>query len=211
MNFELPENMLDEIQANIETIINGFDIPDDNKMDVIKKINFMYARTKELTIIDPLTGLHNRRHFESNLEREFLRAKRYNSPLSIAVIDVDFFKKINDTFGHSTGDYVLRETAFLVMNSVRTTDMVFRYGGEEFVVILTETPQDGAVIPLERLRAAIEKHRFVYKGEEIKVTVSIGISSDTTAATPEDMFDLADKALYQAKEAGRNRVIINKK
>ncbi|MDR1168990.1 MAG: GGDEF domain-containing protein [Heliobacteriaceae bacterium] len=206
MNFELPENMLDEIQANIETIINSFDIPDDNKLDVIKKINFMYSSTKQLSATDALTGLYNRRHFESNFERELLRAKRYNSKLSIAVIDIDYFKNVNDIYGHSAGDYVLKEVAYIALNTIRTTDMLFRYGGEEFVIILTETPREGAVIPLERLRASVENRKFCYKNQEIKVTVSIGLSSDTSAATPCEMFDLADKALYKAKEAGRNRI-----
>jgi diguanylate cyclase len=210
MSFELPEKMLDEIQLNIENIINSFDIPDDNKLDVIKQINFMYSGVKQISITDALTGLFNRRHFESNFEREFERAKRYGSKLTIAVIDIDFFKKINDAYGHTAGDFVLKETGFLALNSIRTTDMLFRYGGEEFAAILTETAASDAVIPLERLRNAVEHHRFVFKGEEIKVTLSIGLSSDTTVASAQDMFELADKALYAAKNNGRNRVELNR-
>ncbi len=206
MSFELPEKMLDEIQLNIENIINSFDIPDDNKLDVIKQINFMYSGVKQISVTDSLTGLFNRRHFESNFEREFERTKRYGSKLTLAVIDIDFFKKINDTHGHTTGDFVLKETAFLALNSIRNTDMLFRYGGEEFVAILTETDAAAAQIPLERLRKSVENHRFVFKGEEIKVTISIGLSSDTTCETAQDMFEIADKALYRAKAAGRNCV-----
>jgi two-component system cell cycle response regulator len=206
MSFELPEKMLDEIQLNIENIINNFDIPEDNKLDVIKQINFIYSGVKQISITDALTGLYNRRHFESNFEREFERAKRYGSKLTIAIIDIDHFKQINDTYGHTTGDFVLKETGFLALNSIRTTDMLFRYGGEEFVAILTETDANSALIPLERLRATVEHHRFVYKGEEIKVTVSIGLTSDTTPQSAKDMFELADKALYRAKDAGRNNI-----
>jgi len=208
INFEFSDEMLDEIQKNIQTIIEGFDVPDDNKLDVIKKINFMYSQTKHMSLTDGLTGLYNRRHFESNLEREFLRARRYQNDLSIAMIDVDFFKKVNDTYGHSCGDYVLKEIAFLISEAFRKTDMVFRYGGEEFVVILTETNSKNALIPLERLRKAVENNAFRYNNENLKITISIGVTSDIQDVnTPWEMFDLADKALYDAKENGRNRVV----
>ena len=137
-NFNFPESVLDEIQKNIEDIILNFDIPESNKLDVIKKINYMYSQTRYLSVTDALTGLYNRRHFEDNLEREFLRAVRYKSNLSFAIIDVDFFKKINDTYGHSCGDYVLKEIAYLILQTFRKTDLVFRYGGEEFTVIITK-------------------------------------------------------------------------
>ena len=207
MDFNIPSDVLDEIQLNIENLINGFDIPDDNKLDVIKKINFMYTRTKQMSLIDPLTGLYNRRHFDSCFEREFMRAKRYGNALSIAVIDVDFFKNINDTHGHSFGDFVLKEIAYLAANTVRTTDLIFRYGGEEFVIIFTETDRDNAIVPLDRLRQIIEEHNFRFNNTEIRVTISIGISSDIQAQTPQEMFDNADKALYKAKETGRNQII----
>ncbi|MFR1672938.1 MAG: GGDEF domain-containing protein [Candidatus Gastranaerophilaceae bacterium] len=207
VNFDIPSDVLDEIQQNIQNIIEGFDIPEDNKYDVIKKINFMYSQTKHMSITDPLTGLFNRRHFESNLDREYSRAKRYKNELSFAIIDIDFFKKINDTYGHSCGDYVLKEVAYIISNTFRISDMVFRYGGEEFVVILTETPLENSIIPLERLRKAVEASKFVFNKQEIKVTVSIGASSiNEDVANAWEMFDLADKALYFAKENGRNQV-----
>ena len=144
MDFEMPSEVLDKIQENIQDIIKSFDIPDDNKMDVIKKINFMYTQTKHLSETDALTRLSNRRCFESNFDREFARSKRYGNNLSVAVVDIDFFKKINDTYGHLCGDYVLREVAYNMINNFRQTDYVFRYGGEEFVVILTETDIESA-------------------------------------------------------------------
>ena len=116
-NFEIPSNLLDEIQKNIEDIILNFDIPEGNKIDIIKKINFMYSQTRHMSVTDALTGLYNRRHFEDTLEREFLRAVRYKNDLSFAIIDIDFFKKINDTYGHSFGDYVLKEVAYLISQS----------------------------------------------------------------------------------------------
>ena len=163
-NFELPADVLDEIQHNIESIIESFDIPNTNKMEVIKKINFMYTQTKQMSVTDPLTRLFNRRHFENEFEREFKRAKRYDNGLSLAIIDIDFFKKINDTYGHSCGDFVLKEVAYIMKANFRQTDTLFRYGGEEFVVILTETSGLNAEIPLERLRKRIENnisHRVI--------------------------------------------------
>lgn len=206
INFDIPSNVLDEIQMNIQNIIESFDIPDDNKLDVIKKINFMYTQTKQMSITDPLTKLFNRRHFEVEFEREFMRAKRYNSPLSIAVADIDFFKKINDNYGHSCGDYVLREIAYIISNNFRQTDLIFRYGGEEFVIILTETSGENALIPLERLRKAVEDHCFKYNNQDLKITLSIGVSSNMELATTSEIFDAADKALYNAKNNGRNQI-----
>lgn len=208
INFNIPSEVLDEIQKNIEEIITNFPVPESNKLDVIKKINFMYSHTRHLSLTDPLTGLYNRRHLDNNLEREFLRAKRYKNELSIAVIDIDFFKKVNDTYGHLCGDYVLKEVAYMILDTLRKTDMVFRYGGEEFVAILTETPLDRAVIPLERLRNAVENYPFEYNGEKFQVTISIGVSSTKTETeTSGEFLDYADKALYFAKNQGRNRVI----
>ena len=204
-NFEIPSDVLDQIQNNIQNIIENFDIPDANKMEVIKKINFMYTQTKQMSITDTLTKLFNRRHFENEFEREFKRTKRYNNDLSIAIIDIDFFKKINDTYGHSCGDYVLKEVAFLMKNNFRQTDILFRYGGEEFVVLLTETSYQTACVPLERLRKRIENNIFLFNNQEIKVTISIGTTSKTDFEKAENMFDLADKALYEAKNNGRNQ------
>lgn len=207
-DFDLPPEVLDQIQQNIEEIIKSFPIAESNKIDVIKKINFMYSSTKYMSVTDPLTGLYNRRHFENTIEREFLRAKRYKSDLSIALLDVDFFKKINDTYGHLCGDYVLREIAYLTLENFRKTDMVFRYGGEEIVVILTETPSDKAIIPLERLRKTIENYPFYYDGNSMKITISIGVEGlNEEILTPEEFLDNADKSLYMAKEHGRNQVI----
>ncbi len=206
-NFDLPASVLDEIQKNIEDIISNFDIPEGNKIDVIKKINFMYSQTRYLSVTDPLTGLYNRRHFEDNLEREFLRASRYNNELSFAIIDIDFFKKVNDTYGHSAGDYVLKEVAYLILQNLRKTDMVFRYGGEEFTVIITETPIERAVVPLERLRKAVEEYPFNHNGQKIQVTISVGVSEvSKKTETVNQLFEDADKALYKAKENGRNQI-----
>lgn len=207
--FNFSEEMLDEIQKNIEEIISNFPVPEDNKLDVIKKINFMYSQTRYLSLTDALTGLYNRRHFNAELEREFMRSKRYGGNLCIAIIDIDFFKKINDTYGHLCGDYVLKEVAYLILENFRKTDMVFRYGGEEFVVIMTETSLENSLIPLERLRKTIEDNNFMYKGKKITVTVSIGVETNQTDTTDE-FLNNADKALYKAKQNGRNQTVLFK-
>lgn len=205
-SFDIPSEMLDEIQKNIEEIIANFPVPEDNKLDVIKKINFMYSHTKYMSLTDPLTGLYNRRHFDNCLEREFLRSKRYGGTFSVAIIDIDFFKKVNDTYGHLCGDFVLREVAYLLIENFRKTDMVFRYGGEEFVVILTETDLAGAEISMERLRKRIEDNDFMFNSQLLKLTVSCGISINGNLEFASDVIDNADKALYRAKQNGRNRI-----
>ncbi len=208
LSFDMPPEVLDEIQKNIEEIITNFPVPESNKLDVIRKINFMYSHTKHLSVTDALTGLYNRRNLDVHLEREFLRAKRYKNDLSIAVIDIDFFKKVNDTYGHLCGDYVLKEVAYLIMETFRKTDLVFRYGGEEFVALLTETPIENALIPLERLRSRIENYPFKYNDTPIKITISIGVNScNDNIENASQFLDMADKALYSAKQSGRNRVI----
>lgn len=207
--FNIPDTVLEEIQKNIEEIINNFPVPEDNKLDVLKKINFMYNSSRYLSQVDSLTGLYNRRNFDSNLEREFIRAKRYKSELCIAIIDIDFFKKINDSYGHLCGDFILKEVAYLISENFRKTDMVFRFGGEEFVVILPETPISQVSIPLERLRQTVEQNNFSYNGNKLKVTISIGAALNN-AETTEEFLDNADKALYEAKNNGRNRLVISK-
>ncbi|MFO0568596.1 MAG: GGDEF domain-containing protein [Polyangiaceae bacterium] len=161
----------------------------------------------KLTITDGLTQVNNRRHFDEALEREFVRARRHQRPLALLVLDIDFFKRINDQYGHLAGDHVLRELAGLVQGRVRRDETVARYGGEEFVVLLPETGAEGAASLAENLRARIAAHSFVFQGVTIPVTVSIGVavfSAVDSVAT--DLFRRADEKLYEAKQTGRNRV-----
>ena len=167
------------------------------------------ARLYNLATVDGLTGLVVRRHFQAKMEEEFKRAKRYNKHLSYLMTDIDHFKKFNDTYGHQTGDAVLREVAKIVRKSVRETDIAARYGGEEFCVILPETEPEGAVQFAERLRKSVESATFIgAQGEELKVTISIGVSSIpyTDPENAEAMIKLADDSLYVCKKNGRNRV-----
>lgn len=166
------------------------------------------ARLYNLATIDGLTGLVVRRHFQAKIEEEFRRAKRYNKPLTYLMTDIDHFKKFNDTYGHQTGDMVLREVARIVRDSVRDTDIAARYGGEEFGVILPETEPDGAMLFAERLRQSVETAEFAGPTGGLKVTISVGVCS-MPINQPEnatEMIKMADDALYVCKKNGRNRV-----
>ncbi len=169
------------------------------------------ARLETLAHTDPLTQLLNRRALTIRLMAELERVRRYNSPLTMLMIDLDHFKLVNDTYGHLAGDEVLRNIATVLQCSLRTVDMVARYGGEEFVIVLPETGEHGAVQFAERVRERIEARDFeISPGRSIKVTVSIGVSLYPAphVESVDDLFARADSALYRAKEKGRNRVCV---
>lgn len=209
MSFDIPDGVLDEIQQNIEHIINTFDIPEENKLEVIRQINFMYSRSKYLSLTDELTGLANRRSFENCFEKEFLRARRYKNKLTLVMFDIDHFKNVNDTYGHPCGDFVLKQIANAALQTFRKTDTVFRFGGEEFAIILAETDIQQSIIPLERFRKTVETLNLNYDGNFIDVTVSIGACQLTDEInTKEEFLNMTDRALYEAKNSGRNRTVL---
>ncbi|HEY2322595.1 MAG TPA: diguanylate cyclase [Thermoanaerobaculia bacterium] len=169
----------------------------------------MARQLEELSGRDDLTGVFNRRHFRRTVTRAFDHSRRYKRPLSVAIIDVDNFKKVNDCFGHQAGDTVLAELANRFMHSVRSSDYLARYGGEEFVVILPETQLGDAVTFGEKLRASIASSPVpIAGGEALPVTVSVGAASleHTQFNSAAEMIRAADQALYRAKRNGRNRV-----
>ena len=164
---------------------------------------------------DPLTGLYNRRHFVERFEAEWVRSKRFRTPLSVALLDIDHFKKVNDTFSHGVGDAVLRVLVRLLRDHTRTVDVVARYGGEEFVLLFPETDAAGARAACETVRGAVQTHPWATLHPDLSVTVSVGVASLAEArAYPqgenhseyEKLLSLADKKLYEAKQGGRNRV-----
>ncbi|MEH6498559.1 MAG: GGDEF domain-containing protein [Pseudoalteromonas distincta] len=165
------------------------------------------ARIQELVNIDELTGIYNRRRIFQVLSEESNRYQRAPGAFSLGILDVDFFKHINDSHGHQAGDEILRKLASCVSDSLRVIDSFGRYGGEEFLLILPQTTLAGAQVKAERIRASIEALRFESLPEGIRVTVSIGLAEFQAGETTDDTLARADKALYQAKEAGRNRVI----
>ena len=179
---------------------------------LMQRLNTANKEIREMAITDSLTKLYNRRYFFTQLRDEFLRIKRHKRNLSCIMLDIDFFKKFNDTYGHQTGDVVLREVAKVVNDQARATDLVARYGGEEFVVMLPETDEKGAAVFGEKIRGAVEsKVMEADDGTQLKVTVSVGVCAMTTdeIVKIEDeslIIKFADKALYTAKENGRNRV-----
>ena len=156
---------------------------------------------------DPLTGLFNRATLNETLEREILRARRHEHTLSLVVLDVDHFKSINDDHGHDVGDQVLKAVAERVAGAIRDTDMAFRYGGEEFVLVLNETPAEGAAVVAERLRAMLADAPIVTDdGTPLIVTASFGVASLDGHADGRSLFKAADEAMYRAKQNGRNCV-----
>ncbi|MES1187808.1 MAG: GGDEF domain-containing protein [Myxococcales bacterium] len=160
-----------------------------------------------MTIVDGLMQIHNKRALFEALEKELMRARRYELDLSLLMFDIDFFMRINDQYGHLAGDHVLRELARIVQERIRREEVFARYGGEEFVILLPETPLPGAAALAESLRARVANHAFVFQGERIPVTVSIGTAllgeNDKVAS---DLIQRADEKLYEAKRGGRNRV-----
>lgn len=160
-----------------------------------------------LTIIDGLTQIFNKRYLLEFLDREMARCGRHGRPLSLLLLDVDHFKKINDGFGHLAGDYVLRELAQQVKTRIRREECFARYGGEEFVLVLPETGHDNTVYLAEKLRKMVEGHRFSFEGKEIKVTFSGGVADmQPEHQNPLAFLNAADARLYEAKRAGRNRI-----
>jgi two-component system cell cycle response regulator len=175
--------------------------------DELERVNKNLA---ELATIDGLTQLVNRRVLDVRLSEELSRAKRYKHPLTCMLVDVDHFKAVNDSYGHQVGDRVLIEVAFAIKQSLRATDVIGRYGGEEFMVLAPETPIAAARVVAERIRAAITKRTFEKADEGLpSVTASIGVAStEIEAKSEDDLVKRADEALYRAKHEGRNRVIL---
>ena len=169
-----------------------------------------FSSVKTMAIYDTLTSLYNRRYFEERLGLEAQRAFYGGVALSLVMIDIDHFKRVNDTFGHTEGDKVLRDISSLLRTSVRKKDTVARYGGEEFILILPEAGLDESSMIAERIRRLVEKSPFEVGHAEINLTVSLGISNSPNhrAKTKEELVKMADQALYEAKRGGRNRVCI---
>ena len=190
-----------------------------------------YQHLSELSLTDPLTGAYNRRALDQLLKARLAESTRYNIPVSCVMFDLDHFKQVNDTYGHATGDLVLREVSALTLSLFRQEDVLIRYGGEEFLVILFHTFKKGALAFAERLRTQVASHAFTWEGEPFRITLSAGIAtypedSEIEGIAPkcrdkitrevfdhsmvimmETMIAVADRRLYAGKRAGRNQVI----
>lgn len=188
------------------------DIKDDSLKNKVFDFKKFIEKTKEkmnnLANIDRLTRLYNRRYFDEHLLREVERAKRYKKQLSLVMIDIDHFKKCNDTFGHQKGDEVLQKIAYLLLTNTRRIDMVCRYGGEEMAIILPEISKNNAFHLAEKIRQIIETGSEKETG--IQVTVSLGVAGLDRLDTLQEFIKHADSALYKAKESGRNKTVLYK-
>ena len=167
-----------------------------------------------MTIMDGLTAVFNKRYFIESLDKEMARCARHGRPLSLVMLDIDHFKKVNDEHGHLTGDHVLKELARRMMGRMRREEILARYGGEEFAVILPETGKIGALEFAEQIRLIIAREPFTYEGTELKVTISLGVatiegefSTGPQAIDAAGFIKLADENLYRAKRGGRDRVV----
>jgi diguanylate cyclase (GGDEF)-like protein len=183
------------------------------KRDLEKRnseLQSMLHHVEALAITDPLTGLFNRRRFDDVLKREFAITKRYATPLSCLMVDVDHFKRINDLYGHDAGDRVLCGVASRLSARLREVDTAARFGGEEFALLLPQTPKQGATVVAERIAAAVRRDHFEFADGSASVTVSVGVadSRDVSGSAPEALVKAADSALYLAKSRGRDQVVV---
>jgi diguanylate cyclase (GGDEF)-like protein len=170
----------------------------------------LYQQAIQLAYTDPLTKANNRASFNDSVKREICHANRTGKALSLIFLDIDHFKAINDSYGHDGGDFTLASIAKQIKDNLRGSDMLFRTGGEEFVILLRDTPISGAEQLAERIRLSVEHHVLTYAMGTINVTLSLGVSSWQKIESTEMFIKRADEALYQAKRSGRNRVVLAK-
>ncbi len=202
----------DEVDARIKAMIKkrALYLELERKNIQLEKTN---TKLKDMTITDEKTSLYNFRYFKRKLQEEFKRAKRYETPLSLIMVDLDDFKEINDCLGHQKGDKVLQELAELLHSTARETDFTARYGGEEFSIILPNTDSDMAMQVAERLRQAVSTHRYLKEEKPTTMTISAGISTFPDELgeirNDHDLIKTADAALYKAKSLGKNRINIH--
>ena len=205
--FETFNNMVEKVKFNQQLLEKKVD-ERTNKLQ--KEINRRKKVEKELRLIsrtDALTGIWNRGYFFEMMERELNRAERFNTNITFLMIDIDFFKNINDTFGHSTGDEAIKHIVKIINTHIRKENLFGRLGGEEFGIILIETKEFD--IPLhvaERIRKSVEENPLILKNKPIPITISIGMAKLTSSDNVSTLYNRGDKALYLAKENGRNRI-----
>jgi len=172
------------------------------------ELKLTIAEQSDRAYLDPLTQIPNRLAYERRSKEEYSRWQRYSSPLSLAVADIDLFKRINDTYGHVAGDKVLKVIAKLLSEDLREADFICRYGGEEFVILFPETESTNAVSVLEKVRHRVASCPFHFKKNPVQITVSFGVSQFIEGDTVVSVFKRADKGLYRAKELGRDQVVL---
>jgi len=203
------QNLLQEQQDNEENLEESVQSRTLELHVALQELEEANQELERINTIDELSGLHNRRYYDQKILAEYRRSKRNLTPLSLVIIDIDFFKKVNDTHGHIAGDQCLVWISQHIKQSLkRGSDLAFRYGGEEFCLILPDTNSTGAKILADDLRKAIAKQAFVFEEIDIELTISCGVSTyqQQKNVTPTQIFSGADTALYQAKHNGRNQI-----
>jgi diguanylate cyclase (GGDEF)-like protein len=175
----------------------------------LDEITTLEKIVREQAIHDALTDLYNRRYLAECMQIEFSRAQRNNHPVAFLLLDLDHFKEVNDTYGHQTGDHVLQIAAQAVAAQIRRSDIAFRFGGEEFMIIMPEINRDDALLRAEHLCQVIDELQIEYEQKTIHITVSIGVAVyPTQGKNGDEILFAADSALYRAKNAGRNKVVL---
>jgi diguanylate cyclase len=198
------------IGLSVQRTRDEFTLSQKHAMDAEKRIQELTAELDyigEVAHQDYLTGALNRRGMDEAIEREFNRADRHNTALCVAMLDIDHFKKLNDSLGHATGDQALTHLVRVLKDVLRPTDVLARYGGEEFIIILPATPQDEAIKAVTRVQRELTKNFFMHKNERVLITFSAGVAERATGESAEHLIPRADAALYLAKNSGRNQVI----
>ncbi|MBB3243355.1 diguanylate cyclase (GGDEF)-like protein [Pseudomonas sp. Tn43] len=196
--FRRNQRFSEQEQGNLESLLSALLFPMRNAL--------LYRAATQSALRDPLTDTGNRIAMDQTLEREIEMSRRHSQPLSLLMLDIDHFKQINDTYGHTAGDEVLKAVASSIKNQLRNVDMVFRFGGEEFLILLSNTSREAAAMVGERLRFAAQAQDYMAEGKMIELTVSIGCSTLLPGESAESLLRRADSALYVAKREGRNRL-----
>lgn len=196
--FRRNQRFSEQEQGNIESLLAALLFPMRNAL--------LYRTATQSALRDPLTGTGNRIAMDQTLQREIELSRRHLQPLSVLMLDIDHFKQVNDIHGHSTGDNVLKAVAASIKHQLRNVDMVFRYGGEEFLILLSNTCREAAAMVGERLRFAVQSEEYVADAHTILLTVSLGCSTLLPGESAESLLRRADSALYVAKREGRNRL-----
>jgi diguanylate cyclase (GGDEF)-like protein len=206
---KINKNMNKKEKSLLEMLLHKIAVPIAISLEkelILRELEDSNQKLYQKSITDPLTKLHNREYMKEFLTKKIEEAKRYSFPLSVAMIDIDFFKKINDTHGHLIGDCVLKELAGLLRNNFRGSDVVSRYGGEEIFIMMPFTDCKNACQKLEMFRKLVENHRFCDK-KDIHITISAGVCEFEQNDNMEDLILKADRKVYFAKKHGRNRVV----
>jgi len=204
--YEQKEVLAGILLAGLGLIISNFTIAKTLKRKMEKIIKHSLDQVETQLYFDELTSVYNRKAGMNRLNEEIARARRSGKPICVAILDIDNFKIINDTYGHLVGDRVLRHVALQIKNSLRTCDIVARYGGEEFLIILPDTDEINAIMALDRVKMNVAKKPIRVGREYLYITVSIGVKEISYNEHPLSSIDKADKALYQAKKNGKNKI-----